>query len=180
MAKRSAEVESQDDIPEVDEFEKVTADAQSASAVGQAPWWAHEEGSSFYGRLLGMYRLQGTVRGAREYLQVITEIPSLIRKKGSKKSEAVPAGTVISIGYSKGLDVFFTKHAAMLDAGATFKIGAKCIEKIETKGGNSFWVMKTKVKPLKSPTGSWQPYVIGGAGAPNGIGGDAAQEEAPF
>ncbi len=182
QAGKKADAAPQADAPEVDEFERASADAQSASAVSSAPWWAHEEGSSFYGRLLGMYRLQGTVRGAREYLQVITEIPVMIKKKGSKKAEMVSAGTVISVGYTKGLDIFFTKYAAMMDGGAVFKIGAKCVEKIDTKGGNSFWVMKTKFKQLRAPTGAWKFYEIGSQGAPNGIGGGdtGVEADAPF
>lgn len=170
-----------------DEFERLAAGAQSASAATDAPWWERSEGAAFYGRITGMYYMQGNVRGPREYLQVVSLMDQTVCLKGKKKERKqviVKKGQVISIGYNKALDVFFTKYAPQAEAGAIIHIGAKVTgEKIQTGSGNDFWPMKTVVKILKGAQSAWQPYRIGSqVPTPNAAEGGptAGGEDIPF
>lgn len=138
-----------------------------------------------------MYSLQGQAKGAREYLQVLLMTPASVWSgKGKDRSvEVVEPGTIINIGYNKGIDVFFSKYAPQVEAGAVIEVGAKVIEKLETKAGNDFWNIKTYFKIKKGPNSAWQPYHVdptgkGGSGpasraGANGAGVDAG-DDIPF
>lgn len=167
-----------------DEFDKLTRGAQSASAVPDAPFWARMEGSKFYGRLLGMYRFQGQTKGAKEYIQVLLKTKALVTEGKGRDREVVTveAGTIISVGYNKALDVLFAKYAPMVEAGAVIDVGAKVTgEKIVTKGTqNDFWPMQTFFKILKAPVAQWSHYQVDptGKSAPSAGANGAPQSGA--
>lgn len=177
-AAAAGEGDGQEGDDEPDDFEKAIAGAQSAAAATDAPWWSRSDGARFWGRLQGMYYMGGNTRGPKEYLQVVSLIDQTICIKGKKgkdrKQVIVKKGQILSIGYNKALDIFFTKYAPMVEAGAVVNIGARVTgEKRATQSGNDFWPMEPFVKVVR-PTGNpWSPYRIGSVKpSPNQVAGE--------